>query len=110
MTAHRARALKTKAFILKERTPRPVSFVVFPLGFRCGRGLSHSWFQDDQAAATERLPDGAAGGRGEGDPGRGGGHGDGVPGGDGEDPAGEREPPEAAAGPPAAGGRDGVAA
>lgn len=70
---------------------------------------SCSWFQNDQTPASERVPDGAADGRGEGDPGRGGGHGDRVPGGDRPDQAGEREPAEAAAGHPAAGGRDGVA-
>lgn len=83
--------------------PFPVWFVVV--------ALSPVWTQpqNDQTAAPERLPDGAADGGGEGDPGRGGGHGDRVPGGDRQDPAGERESPEAAAGHPAAGGRDRVA-
>lgn len=87
--------------------PFPVSFVVVRFCFRCA--CSCLWFQNDQTAATERLPDGAADGGGEGDPGRGGGHGDGVPGGDRQNQAGERELAEAAAGHPAAGGRDRVA-
>lgn len=65
--------------------------------------------QHDQTAGAERLPDGAAHGGGQRDPGRGGGHGHRVPGGDGQDQAREREPAEAAAGHPAAGGRDRVA-
>lgn len=85
----------------------PAWFVVMRFCFRCGCGYRR--LRHDQAAAAQRVPDGAADGRGEGDPGRGEGHGDGVPGGDGQDQAGEREPAGAAAGHPAAGGRDGVA-
>lgn len=95
---------KARTFILKgwrDSRALPVCWVRFPV-----------WpqqHQDDQAAAAERLPDGAAGGAGEGGAGRGGGHGGGVPRGDGAHAARERESAAAAAGHPAAGGRDRVA-
>lgn len=89
----------------------PVSFVVVWFCFRCGYSSRFLWFQhqNDQSPAAERLPDGAAHGGGEGDPGRGRGHGERVPGGDRQNQAREREPAEAAAGHPTAGGRDRVA-
>lgn len=93
----------------RPEAPFPVWFVVVWLCFRRGCCCSCLWNQNDQTPAPERLPDRAADGGGEGDPGCGGGHGDRVPRRDRENPAGEREPAETAAGHPAPGGRDRVA-